>query len=91
MDWTICIAQQKKFSIKDSFSKCEQIHKNLWSQSHLLKKSLFSILRASSFLYSDVESFFRSFLLVLKKLSFLEVYWAQGYKSTKFWDFPDIS
>ena len=35
--------------------------------------------------------FFRSFLLVLKKLSFLEVYWAQGYKSTKLWDFPDIS
>ena len=33
-------AQKLKFSIKDFFSKCEQIHRNLGIWSHLLKKSL---------------------------------------------------
>ena len=32
--------QKMKFSIKDLFSKCEQIHRKLWIWSHLLKKSL---------------------------------------------------
>ena len=31
-------AQEMDFSIKDFFSKCDQIHRKLWS--HLLKKSL---------------------------------------------------
>ena len=31
-------AQKMKFSIKDFFSKCDQIHRKLWS--HLRKKSL---------------------------------------------------
>ena len=34
------IAQKRKFSIKDFFSKCDQIRKKLWIWSHLLKKSL---------------------------------------------------
>ena len=29
-----------KFSIKDFFSKCDQIHRKQWIWSHLLKKSL---------------------------------------------------
>ena len=29
-----------KFSIKDFFSKCNQIRRQLWISSHLLKKSL---------------------------------------------------
>ena len=33
-------AQKMKFSIKDFFSKCDQIRKNLQIWSHLLKKSL---------------------------------------------------
>ena len=33
-------AQKMKFSIKDIFSKCDQIRGKLWIQSHLLKKSL---------------------------------------------------
>ena len=33
-------AQKKKFSIKDFFSKCDQIRRKLWIWSHLLKKSL---------------------------------------------------
>ena len=33
-------AQKMKFSIKDLFSKCDQIHSFLWIWSHLLKKSL---------------------------------------------------
>ena len=33
-------AQEMKFSIKDLFSKCDQIRRNLRSWSHLLKKSL---------------------------------------------------
>ena len=34
------IAQKMKFSIKDFFSKCHQIHRKLRIWSHLLKKSL---------------------------------------------------
>ena len=33
-------AQKMKFSIKDFFSKCDQIRRNLQNWSHLLKKSL---------------------------------------------------
>ena len=33
-------AQKLKFSIKDFFSKCDQIRSFLWIGSHLLKKSL---------------------------------------------------
>ena len=33
-------AQKMNFSIKDSFSKCDQIHRKLRIWSHLLKKSL---------------------------------------------------
>ena len=33
-------AQKMKFSIKDFFSKCDQIRRKLWIWSHLLKKSL---------------------------------------------------
>ena len=32
--------QNMKFSIKDTFSKCDQIHRKLRIWSHLLKKSL---------------------------------------------------
>ena len=33
-------AQNMKFSIKDFFSNCDQIHSFLWIWSHLLKKSI---------------------------------------------------
>ena len=33
-------AQKIKFSIKDFFSKCDQIRRKLWIWSHLLKKSV---------------------------------------------------
>ena len=36
---TIFTAQKIKFSIKDFFSKCDQIRKKLQIWSHLLKKS----------------------------------------------------
>ena len=36
----LCIAQKMKFSIKDFFSKCDQIYRKLPVWSHLLKKSL---------------------------------------------------
>ena len=32
--------KNQNFSIKDFFSKCDQIHSFLWIWSHLLKKSL---------------------------------------------------
>ena len=35
-----CTVQKMKFSIKDFFSKCDQIHSFLQIWSHLLKKSL---------------------------------------------------
>ena len=41
-----------KFSIKDFFSKWDQIRSFLWSWSRLLKKSLME----TSFLYSDIWS-----------------------------------
>ena len=41
-----------KFSIKDFFSKCDQIRSFLWIWSRLLKKSLME----TSFLYSDIWS-----------------------------------
>ena len=37
---TAFTAQKMKFSIKDFFSKCEQIRSFLWIWSHLMKKSL---------------------------------------------------
>ena len=36
-------AQKMKFSIKDLFSKCDQIRSFLWIWSHLQKKSLMEI------------------------------------------------
>ena len=41
-----------KFSIKDFFSKCDQIRSFLWIWSRLLKKSLME----TSFLYSEIWS-----------------------------------
>ena len=40
IDVKIGTAQKIKFSIKDFFSKCDQIHSFLWIWSHLLKKIL---------------------------------------------------
>ena len=42
-----------KFSIKESFSKCDQIHWELRVWSHLLKKSL---MKNFIFLCSDIET-----------------------------------
>ena len=38
--WKSYTAQKTKFSIKDFFTKCDQIRRKLWIWSHLLKKSL---------------------------------------------------
>ena len=38
--WLISTVQKMKFCIKDFFSKCDQIRRELWIWSHLLKKSL---------------------------------------------------
>ena len=35
-----CFSQKMKFSIKDFFSKCDQILRKMWIWSYLLKKSL---------------------------------------------------
>ena len=40
IQWQINTAQKMKFSIKDFFSKYDQIGSFLWIWSHLLKKSL---------------------------------------------------
>ena len=53
MKWTYFpLHTQKKFSIKDFFSKCDQFRRKLRIWSHLLKKSLMEnfILRALSYL-----------------------------------------
>ena len=48
-------AQKTKFSIKDFFSKCDQIRSFLWIWSHLLKKSL---VKNITFLYSVITACF---------------------------------
>ena len=45
-------AQKMKFSIKDIFSKCDQIRRKLQICSHLLKKSLIENL---TFLHSEIR------------------------------------
>ena len=45
-------AQKMKFCIKDFFSKCDQIHRNLRIWSHLLKNSLME-----NFTFSAVHIF----------------------------------
>ena len=44
-----CAAHKKKFSVKDFFSKCDQIRKKLWIWLHLLKKFL-----TESFIYENL-------------------------------------
>ena len=39
-EYSVFTAQKIEFSIKDFFSKCDQIRTNLWVLSYLLKKSL---------------------------------------------------
>ena len=41
--WRNFTAQKMKFSIKDFFSKCDQLRSFLWIWSHLMKKSLMKI------------------------------------------------
>ena len=50
-------AQKMKFSIKDSFSKCDQIHRKLRIWSHLLKESLIE-----NFSFCAVQSNFEQIL-----------------------------
>ena len=65
-------AQKMKFSIKEFFSKCDQIQSFLWILSHLMKKSLMetsffvqrpnllSLLKSHPFLVLSVEFFISS-------------------------------
>ena len=48
-------AQKMKFSYKDIFSKCGQIHRKLRIWSHLLKKSLMEnlVFLCSDYLHAD--------------------------------------
>ena len=52
-----------KFSVKDFFSKCEQIHKKLRICSHLLRKSLTRnfVFFISVFQYFSSDSLMRNF------------------------------
>ena len=67
--------QKMKFSVKDFFSKCEQIHRKLWICSHLVKKSLSenftfcAMTRGVSPLCSCIQSISRNMLT--RKLSLL--------------------
>ena len=57
-------AQKPKFSIKDLFSKCNQIRSFLRIWPHLLKKSLME-----NFIFCAVRSVTRNGLLVKKEIS----------------------
>ena len=71
-----CTAQEMKFSIKDSFSKCDQICRKLRVWSHLLKKSLmenfifFAVIALS--LFPDVSIFSIRFTEKAQKTSYLQ-------------------
>ena len=50
-------AQKVKFSIKDFYSKCDQIRRKLWIWSHLLKKSLLK-----NFIFCTVRNLCKMYL-----------------------------
>ena len=58
-----------KFSIKDFFSKCDQIRNFLWILSHLLKKSL---MENFIFLCSDISNFISSPSQVFGRIDVLQ-------------------
>ena len=60
-------AQRMKFSIKDLFTKCDQIRSFLRIWSHLLKKSL-----VENFIFCAVKWFCRNFILPLQDSSILK-------------------
>ena len=71
--------QKMKFSIKDIFGKCDQIHSYLWIWSHLLKKSLiknfifcavFLLFNTFSFLFAQRLLFINSVSLYFDPSSF---------------------
>ena len=78
-----CTAQKMKFSIKDFFSKCDQIAVSCGFWSHLLKKSLmenfifssmlpwiWSLFNFFTFPSNSFHNFFLLFSLVLRFLGF---------------------
>ena len=62
--------QKMKFSIKDFFSKCDQIHKKLRIWSHLLKKSL-------------IENFIFCAMVINKKITHLMPMFKSQWKRKK--------
>ena len=58
-------AQKMKFSIKDFFSKCDQIHRNLRIWLHLLKKSLME-----NFIFLCNENLLHCLLVVATSLCY---------------------
>ena len=67
-DFWIRTAQTMKFSIKDFFSKCNQIHKKLQNWSHLLKKSLME-----EFIFCAVRFCILYFTLFIGNLDFSDL------------------
>ena len=64
-------AQKNKFSIKDFFNKCDQIHRKSRIYSHLLKKSL-----KENFIFSTVHHKVHSIqTLSLKNYAINEMQW----------------
>ena len=64
---TISATQKMKFSIRDSFSKCNQIRRKLRIWSHLLKKSLME-----NFIFCAVFVYISGLRLpfILKKIAY---------------------
>ena len=60
-------AQKWKFSIKDFFSKCDQIHRKLRIWSHLLKKSLMENFIFCAVSFWSVSASLFLFVLLIEK------------------------
>ena len=78
VNYIILVHKKMKFSIKDFFSKCDQIRRRLRIWSHLLKKSLFVQCRAFLLEFSMnlsgiciVKEPLQIYLLILGELSIL--------------------
>ena len=77
LNLTYIISQKMKFSIKDFFSKCDQIYKKLRIWSHLLKKS-----SMENFIFCAVYNLPRNNKVWKFKSNYITYSYSVGYDST---------
>ena len=83
----VCTAQKMKFSIKDFFSKCDQIRRKLRIWSHLPKKYLMENFIFCAVMYIILPSWIRfcgPALFIIQELSFLNFFYKFNFFLNKF-------